>query len=167
MSTSTSTSGFIGRHDNHTSNFLLGRARLVARSSRLPPRSRLCQLSRVISPPQRGPCRDGQYEHPLSCPMLPQVAIVICYGVPGYREAAWRVWLVGQSTQPHRCRSTSQVVPVSCTGTLERCAARHFRQHYLPPWRSPGLSLYSISYPVSYPLHYFAQWAHSCLTVDC
>lgn len=63
---------------------------------------------------------------------------------------------MGQSTQPHRCRSTSQVVPVSCTGTLERCAARHFRQHFS---RDGGrlVSLY----------HYFAQWAHSCLTVDC
>ena len=51
-------------------------------------------------------------KRPLSCPMLPQVATVICYDVPSYREAAWRVWLVEQSTQPHRCRSTSQVVPV-------------------------------------------------------
>lgn len=60
-------------------------------------------------------------EHPLSCPMLPQVAIVICYGVPSYREAAWRDgwWdnprshiAVAQHPKPCQSCSCQSVVPV-------------------------------------------------------
>ncbi|OCK93705.1 uncharacterized protein K441DRAFT_134151 [Cenococcum geophilum 1.58] len=55
-------------------------------------------------------------EHPLSCPMLPQVTTVICYGVPSYREAAWRDgWWdnprshIAAAQHPKSCQS---VVPV-------------------------------------------------------
>ena len=85
-------------------------------------------------------------ERPLSCPMLPQVAIVICYGVPSYREAAWRVWLVGHAATslPLNIPSRASRACASHTGTLERCEARHFRQHYLlARWSSGPSSLCS------------------------
>jgi len=53
--------------------------------------------------------------------MLPQVAIVICYGVPSYREAAWRDgwWdnprshiAVAQHPKPCQSCSCQSVVPV-------------------------------------------------------
>lgn len=97
-------------------------------------------------------------EHPLSCPMLPQVAIVICYGVPSYREAAWRDgWWdnprshIAAAQHPKPCQSCScqSVVPVRWKDAQQGIS---------------GSSISRDSSRLVFLYHYFAQWTHSCLT---